>query len=162
MKKKTVKIGVAVIALFLLYNVFWFASTHIAYNEYIKDLPRNYIGSYGHFATDEDPYNYGVRLPGWLDYEGNLSVNYNDKDIGLFIWPSVFKSDMKYGVRIVGDSDEDSAEIMVNSKGEVSKNEGYRDEEIQMYTEILKKHHEEIKELCQVANQVFGISLTFE
>lgn len=161
MKSKVLKTGIVLLALFCAYNLFWYFSTHHRYKEYIKGMNREYTGSYIHFADKTDPYNYDVALPGWLNYNGSISVNHNDKDVILLIWPNVFNDKMKYGV-IVDSKSQDSVSIMIEKDGSVSKAEGYSDNEVRMFEERLKENDELITDLFKKANAEFDIGFDVE
>lgn len=97
MKKKIFKIILAVVILFAAYNLIWFAWSHIKYGKLSSGM--NEV-DFSNFVTpryvysDDEKYDYLVKYPDYLTFDGNMSVGSpateeNPFTDALIIWPKV-------------------------------------------------------------------------
>jgi len=118
MKKKILKIILAIVILFVAYNTIWFAWSHIKYGKLSSGMNE---GDYSSFVTpryiysDDEKYDYLVKYPDYLAFTGNMSVGSpateeNPFTDALIIWPKViggynfgvllYENDMEYAIYI--------------------------------------------------------------
>lgn len=155
--KKTLKIvGIVVVIVFVIYNIIWTSTINKIYDPFKKAIGGN--------VKNEGGYTYGVTLPKYLSYEGNISISedinvkddgFSDATSALIIWP-LRNGEYRYGVTLfTGTKDGNSVNYGIDLYLDENMNlaEQYGKEEIEMYEKFLPK----IKILYDLAEETWGI-----
>lgn len=118
MKKKILKIILAIVILFVAYNTIWFAWSHIKYGKLSAGMEEGDLSSFitpRYVYSDDERYDYLVKYPEYLAFTGNMSVGSpateeNPFTDALIIWPKVvggynfgallYENDMQYAIYI--------------------------------------------------------------
>lgn len=135
MKNKIKKILIIVLVLFFIfaiYNSAWFVWRYFKYSEYTTDNMEVFIENNSYIYTDNDGYDYNVKLPDYLTYTGNLCVAEPDGKYALIIWPNVF-SGYEYGAQL--EINGEIYSIMLND--DLSAQDSQFDEIIDEYSKII-------------------------
>ena len=100
MKIHKIKIIVisSIMAIFVIYNIFWFCVVHLNYNSFIEGM-NEFRPNVSYVLEGNDGYLYNVKNPDYLSYTGNACVSTKDGKVALLIWPGLFR-ETKYGVQI--------------------------------------------------------------
>lgn len=115
MRKRIVTLLLALVAVFILFNLSWFSWRHIAYSGFAEGMARTNMSS-TFFPTyagkDQDGFDYTVKYPDYLSLTGNLAVGFpgTDEDPftdGLIIWPKALGG-YEYGVMLNSREDDGS------------------------------------------------------
>lgn len=143
-KKNILIVGVILIIIFGLYNLFWWLSVMHTYKPYVKAVPKNKYGVYVKYDEKEE-ITYNVKLPDYLHFTGNLGVS-DQNNIVIIIWPSIFNQSFQYGVRVQDDTE--AYEIYVDENLEpVSGDE--------LEKEMINRNYKEIKKLYDSAMEIW-------
>ena len=154
MKRKVLKIVLAAAAVFVLYNVLWFAWSHVKYGEFSRGMEKAEFGSFvtpHYIYTDSDRYDYLVKYPDYLSFTGNMSVGLPSADENFFtdaliIWP---KSGGRYELGVLlYDEDGSGYSVYIDPEGNALSKE---DEE------AVSRHRENIGKLLIKAEKKWGI-----
>lgn len=151
MKKKLI-IGIlaSVLVVFIVLNVLWLVTWKFRYDEYAEGFTEETEVEL-YYMVDEDGYTYDVNKPGYLHYNGNLSIS-KSPYLSFLIWPK-FSGETKYGIML---KDEESMyQIRLTEKGEMLEEDGYKytEEEIEAY----EKNKEEIDIFMEKAHAVWDL-----
>lgn len=70
---------------FLIYNIIWYFGTYKVFQEYQKSFPE--VADSGvKIYVDEENYQYGVRIPSYLCWNGSMAVSEQNANHALVIW----------------------------------------------------------------------------
>lgn len=95
--KKAVIAAAAAIVLFILYNVIWYCAIWQKYSSYTTGMTELYADR-SYVIDDLDGFTYNVKMPGYLQFNGNLGIQpYQHGHCAMIIWPGVVGDD-EYGV----------------------------------------------------------------
>ena len=154
MKKKVLKIVLAVIILFAAYNIAWFAWSRTKYGRLSDGMEKADFGNLvvpRYTYTDDDRFDYMVKYPDYLRLTGNIYVglsgtNENPFHDGLIAWPTLSGA---YDLGVVL-YDEDGSEhlVYIDSEGNALSQE---DEE------VVSRHSDNISTLLSMADEQWGI-----
>ena len=125
-KKKIIIVISVILAIILTWNIVW-AVHYFNLKSYAENIPSD--GDGGYVTNDIEENSYSVKLPDYLQFNGNLALV--DKDFNaLIIWVSLF--DVKsYGVQIcIGDFN--TYDMLLDENGQLLK-EGNLDDAQEMY-----------------------------
>ena len=153
MKKKILKIILAVAIVFAAYNVVWFAWSHIKYGKLSSGMEENVFSTFvtpRYFYTDADGNDYLVKYPDYLTVTGNMSVgmpttdeNYNTDS--LIIWPTL-SDKYEFGV-ILYEEEGKGYRVYIDANGNALSKE---------YEDVVSRHTENIKKLLMKADNKWG------
>lgn len=154
--KKTLKIvGVVVVIGFVIYNIIWTSTINKIYDPFKKAIGGN--------TKNEDGYTYGVTLPKYLSYEGNISISEDinveedgssEATCALIIWP-LRNGEYVFGANLLTGTQGNSENYCIGLYLDENMNlaQQYGKEEIEMYEKSLPK----IKKLYDLAKETWGI-----
>lgn len=153
MKRRILRIVLAVAIAFALFNAAWFVWSHIKYGKLSDGMEAaefNTVLSKRYLYTDADRYDYLVKYPDYLSFTGNMSVgspaaSENPFTDALIIWPTI-AGEYKFGVLLYEDGTGYS--VYIDAKGNALSKE---DED------VVARHSESIKVLFQKANEKWSI-----
>ena len=153
MKKKILKIILAVVIVFAAYNVIWFAWSHIKYGKLSGGMEKMAFSTFitpRYSYTDADGYNYLVKYPDYLAFTGNMFVGTPLSEENMFadaliIWPQV-TGGYTLGVLLYENGTE--FPIYIDSEDHALSKE---DED------IVSRHSDNIRDLLMMANKRWGI-----
>ncbi|MCI8645390.1 MAG: hypothetical protein HFE76_01050 [Firmicutes bacterium] len=136
-KKKIITVLTILVGLFVVYNAFWFCTTHWKCRQYvnpIEGMHKEFPGIYTKYGDPQEPYHYTVGFPGYLHYTGSLSIN-DSNGLVLIIWPKVFSKTMNFGLRL--ETKEDIFELPTDRNGAIQK-QVYTEAEIEYLQKLLE------------------------
>lgn len=154
MKRILLKIVLAAAAVFLFFNILWFAWSHIRYGAFSGGMEAAEFSNFitpRYIYTDADRYDFLVKYPDYLTFTGNMSVGlpatgerfFTD---ALIIWP---KAGGKYELGVLlYDEDGSGYSVYIDSEGNALAGE---DEE------AVSRHRENIQKLLIKADERWGI-----
>ncbi len=153
MKKKVLKIILAVVIVFAAYNLVWFAWSHIKYGKLSSGMVENEFSSFltpRYIYTDADQYDYLVKFPDYLTFTGNLSVGMPATDENFFtdaliIWPTL-SGKYKFGVILYEEGR--GYQVYIDADGKALSAE---------YEDVASRHSDNIKKLLMMADNKWGI-----
>ena len=134
--KKILIIVLVVLFLFVIYNSIWLTWRYFRYTDYTDNM-EVFIENTSYIYTDEEGYDYNVKLPDYLTYTGNLCVAVPDGKYALIIWPNAFDG-YEYGVQL--EIDDDTYSIMLNE--DFSAQDSQFDDIIYEYSETISDLYE--------------------
>jgi hypothetical protein len=153
MKKKALKIILAAVIVFTVYNIVWFTWSHTKYGKLSGGMEEMEISNFvtrRYAYTDADRYDYLVKYPDYLTFTGNMSVGMPATDESVFtdvliIWPTL-SGKYKFGVLLY----EDDADYMVDidADGNALSKE---------YEDVVSWHRDYIETLLMMADHKWGI-----
>ena len=154
MKKKVLKIVLAVAIAFAAYNVVWFAWSHIKYGKLSSGMEENGFSNFvtpRYIYTDADRYDYLVKYPDYLTFTGNMSVGMPTEGEDLFtdtliIWPTL-SGDYKFGVILYGEEGR-GHQVYIDADGNALSKE---------YEDVVSQHSDNIKSLLMMADHRWDI-----
>jgi hypothetical protein len=157
MKSKAIKISIIVgVGIFLSFTLLWFIVMNLKYSRFTDRVKKNEAGL--HYYVTETGRAFYVKKPNFLSFTGNLVVsNYvkeeeKNKDeiylgeVRLFIWPSFFTNNFKYGVIIIDENKKYFIDLDKEMKA-IDSN----------YNDLISKYSREISDLFYSANTMWGI-----
>lgn len=154
MKKKILKIILAIVILFAVCSAVWFGWSRNKYGRYsggMKEAPFSNFISPHYIYTDDNKYDYLVRYPDFLSLTGNLSVGLPSKKDEVFtdaliIWPKM-SGEYELGV-LLYDEDGTSYSVYINQEGNaLSEEDG----------DAVSRHSDNIRELLDAADERWDI-----
>ena len=96
-RKPIIILGISVISVFLLFNIFWYYTTHKLYSPYKTGMEK--IETFTYCSHDFENYGYLVGFPAYLHFNtGCLSITNADHNATLIIWPQYNNKEFEYGV----------------------------------------------------------------
>lgn len=153
MKKKALKIILAAVIAFAVYNIAWFAWSHIKYGKLSGGMEEMEISSFvtrRYSYTDAERFDYLVKYPDYLTFTGNLSVGMPVTDENVFtdaliIWPTL-SGKYNFGVLLY----EEGAEytVYIDADGNALSKE---------YEDVVSRHREHIETLLMMADHKWNI-----
>lgn len=153
MKKKALKIILAAVIAFAVYNIAWFAWSHIKYGKLSGGMEEMEISSFvtrRYSYTDAERFDYLVKYPDYLTFTGNLSVGMPVTDENVFtdaliIWPTL-SGKYNYGVLLY----EEGAEytVYIDADGNALSKE---------YEDVVSRHRDQIETLLMMADHKWNI-----
>lgn len=153
MKKKALKIILAAVIAFAVYNIAWFAWSHIKYGKLSGGMEEMEISSFvtrRYSYTDAERFDYLVKYPDYLTFTGNLSVGMPVTDENIFtdaliIWPTL-SGKYNYGVLLY----EEGAEytVYIDADGNALSKE---------YEDVVSRHRDQIETLLMMADHKWNI-----
>ena len=153
-KKKALRIVLAVALIFAAYNIMWFAWSRIQYGKFSAGMEKSDFGSFvtpRYVYTDADRYDYLVKYPDYLSFTGNLSVGLPAADENVFtdaliIWPEL-SGGYQFGVLLY---DENAIEyaIYIDPAGKALSK---KDED------LVSQHRDNIRDLLIMADKKWHI-----
>lgn len=153
MKKKALKIILAAVIAFAVYNIAWFAWSHIKYGKLSGGMEEMEISSFvtrRYSYTDAERFDYLVKYPDYLTFTGNLSVGIPVTDENVFtdaliIWPTL-SGKYNYGVLLY----EEGAEytVYIDADGNALSKE---------YEDVVSRHRDQIETLLMMADHKWNI-----
>ena len=155
MKKKILKIILAVIIVFAAFNIIWFTWSHIKYGKFSSGMEE---GDFSTFITrryiysDADHYDYLVKYPDYLSFTGNLCVGmpsvaeefFTD---ALIIWPMA-GGGYELGVLLYDLENGSEYSVYIDSEGNALSKE---DED------VVSQHRDNIQNLLLMADKRWHI-----
>jgi len=136
---------VAILVLFGLYNLIWYAVVWGKYEKFVEGMRELYY--HRTYVIDElDGYTYNVKIPNYLSFTGNLGIQRTqDANCALIVWPKIFK-ETEYGVILKDESGRNYAiKLTFDAEpAESTSNEGKR---------LVAKYSAEIDELFDRASR---------
>ena len=105
MKKKISVVIKVILLLFVAYNIVWYLFSYSKYSKYEKDF-KEIADSGVKIYVDEEEYQYSVKKPGYLMWDGNLAITDNNLENSVIIWLDSFGSDITSGVMIMDENNE--------------------------------------------------------
>ena len=153
MKKKALKIILAAVIAFAVYNIAWFAWSHIKYGKLSGGMEEMEISSFvtrRYSYTDAERFDYLVKYPDYLTFTGNLSVGMPVTDENVFtdaliIWPTL-SGKYNFGVLLY----EEGAEytVYIDADGNALSKE---------YEDVVSRHRDQIETLLMMADHKWDI-----
>ena len=155
MKKRLLKIILAVVIAFAVFNAAWFAWSHVKYGKLSDGMEAaefNTVFDKRYFYTDADRYDFLVKYPAYLSFTGNMSVGMPAADgnpftDALIIWPTM-TGQYRFGA-LLYEEDGTGYSIYIDAKGNALSKE---DED------VIARHRESIEVLFQKADEKWGVS----
>lgn len=148
---KSKKVIIAVISvllgIFLGWNIVW-AVHYFNLRSYAENIPSD--GDGGYVANDNEENSYSVKLPEYLQFNGNLALVDNDFN-SLIIWVSPFDN-KSYGVQICIDAP-DCYDMLLDENGKLLE-EGNLDDAQDVYN----ANKETIDKLYENANDFWKLN----
>lgn len=138
--KKGLKIGLAMLILFAVYNALWLGNLYFTYHPFTKAVPRHESGMYVYYDPGMN-YSYNVKLPDYLSFTGNVGVSDNNGS-GLIVWPGFFGQKRRYGVLVYDGTQTYRIYVDENMKPVAP------DEEL---SKVYREHEDEILKLWEAA-----------
>ncbi len=153
LKKKVLKIILAVVIVFAVYNLVWFAWSHIKYGKLSSGMVENEFSSFltpRYVYTDANQYDYLVKYPDYLTITGNMSVGMPATDENLFtdaliIWPTL-SGKYKFGVILYEEGR--GYQVYIDADGKALSEE---------HADVASRHSDNIKKLLMMADNKWGI-----
>ncbi len=153
LKKKVLKIILAVVIVFAAYNLVWFAWSHIKYGKLSSGMVENEFSSFltpRYIYTDADQYDYLVKYPDYLTFTGNMSVGMPSTDENFFtdsliIWPTLSG---KYNFGVILYEEGKGYQVYIDADGNALSME---------YKDVVSRHSDNIKSLLMTADSRWGI-----
>ena len=153
MKKKILKIVLALVIIFVACNIIWFAWSHIKYGKFSSGMQEGDFSNFitpRYIYTDADRYDYLVKYPDYLSFTGNLCVGMPTTEETFFtdaliIWPKV-SGGYQFGALLYDENVEYS--IYIDSEGNALSKE---DED------IVSRHRDTIRNLLIIADKKWDI-----
>ena len=153
MKKKVLKIILAVAIVFAAYTVVWFAWSHIKYGKLSSGMEENEFSNFvtpRYIYTDADRYDYLVKYPDYLTFTGNMSVGMPTADENLFtdsliIWPTL-SGNYKFGVILYEDGK--GYQVYIDADGNALSKEN---------EDVVSRHSDSINNLLMMADNRWSI-----
>lgn len=94
-----------ILLLFVAYNIVWYFFSYKKYSKYeqnFKEIADSGVKIY----VDDEEYQYSVKKPGYLMWDGNLAITDNNLENSVIIWLDSFGSDITSGVMIMDENNE--------------------------------------------------------
>ena len=153
MKKKVLIIILAAAIVFAVYNIVWFAWSHIKYGKLSGGMEENVFSTFvtpRYIDTDSDGYDYLVKYPDYLTLTGNLSVEMPTADENYFtdtliMWPTLSG---KYKLGVILYEEGKGYQVYIDADGKALAKE---------YEDVVSRHRDSIKSLLMVADNKWGI-----
>ena len=152
--KPVLKIILAAAIVFAVYNVVWFAWSHLKYGKLSGGMEETEFSTFvtpRYIYTDADRYDFLVKYPDYLTFTGNLSVgmptteeNYNTDS--LIIWPKL-SGKYEFGA-ILYEEDGTAYRVYIDADGNALSKE---DED------VVSRHRDSIETLLTMADNKWGI-----
>lgn len=145
-KRKKIIIAVisVVLAIFLAWNIVWVVH-YFNLKSYTKDIPSD--GDGGYVTNDDEENSYSVKLPDYLQFNGNIALV--DKDFNsLIIWVSPF-DEKTYGVQLGWD---DAYEMLLDENGQLLSEGNFDDAQ-----EVYNANKQTIDKLYKYANDFWRL-----
>lgn len=140
--KKKIFVGIGILVLlFILYNIIWYFESFKNYYNYRKEIPE-VENSGKHIYVDEDKYQYSVKLPDYLCWNGNLAVSDENVDHALIIWLKAWGNQTEEGVILTSKSGQEQIELVNSKKAVDSRNQNVVDENISKINTLFEKANE--------------------
>ncbi len=147
--KNISEILLALILIWILLSLVWFAWSRKTYSKYTDGMVRNELSNFivPRYYTEDEDYTYFVKYPFYMSLTGNLAVTSKNEESGvvaLLIWPKL-NGDKEYGLII----NEGSVQYQIynDSSGKAVDKE---------YEDIVEKHNEEVVKIIKAAEAVWG------
>ena len=120
--KKIIKIVIGVMAVFIIFNIFWYIWRNVRYGSYDEGFNKNELWTFivpRYYLIDEEGYDYTVKYPEYLSFTGNLTAGMPTTDNNPFtdflvIWPKPFGG-YEYGISLTVDGT--NYQIMIDEDG---------------------------------------------
>lgn len=94
-----------ILLLFVAYNIVWYFFSYkknSKYEQNFKEIADSGVKIY----VDDEEYQYSVKKPGYLMWDGNLAITDNNLENSVIIWLDSFGSDITSGVMIMDENNE--------------------------------------------------------
>ncbi len=133
---------------FLIYNIIWYFGTYKVFQEYQKSFPE--VADSGvKIYVDEENYQYSVKIPSYLCWNGSMAVSEQNANHALIIWRGFGGKKELEGIILTTETGEMvQIELENSSKAVDSENQNMVDENLDL-----------IHMLYEKANNVWGLEL---
>lgn len=138
-KKKVIVCAVIIVSLaFLGYNAIWYFGTYRVYSQYEKEFEEVADSGVKIFVDDAE-YQYSVKKPGYLLWDGNLAISEKNVEHALIIWVGFCGNNTSEGVIFTNENGE---MLQIELKNKSLAVEPYNQEYVDNNSEIISKLYE--------------------
>lgn len=158
-KKIFLSVALAVVFLFLAYNVVWFIN-YKSYDKFIDDAYVKSPHSMSSYSKKAGESTYTVKKPDYLQLTGNLAIDNADSSVGIIIWPSFMQKSIKdYGLTIY-DTEADMGYMIYvdkNMRYDTLNRTGLSQDSEAAAIELLNQLRGKVDEQYQLMRSEFGL-----
>lgn len=141
MNKKIIYIISLIGGMFFIYNLIWFFGEFKPYNDLKNKMPE--IQKSGtHIFVDNENYQYSIKTPDYLCFNGNYAISDEKINCALIVWKNMWKEEPEKGVIITENSIQKQIELKKVNVAVDKSNQKTIDDNLDNIKKLYKKANE--------------------
>lgn len=135
-----------ILLLFVAYNIVWYFFSYKKYSKYEQNF-KEIADSGVKIHVDDEEYQYSVKKPGYLMWDGNLAITDNNLENSVIIWLDSFGADITSGVMIM---DENNEVMQIEMKDKTTALDKRNQKIVDSYNDEISKLYDKARDIWKL------------